>query len=86
MKKSLYHPYQKILTEVVKSFRHDAGLTQTELAARLERHQSFISNIESGQRRIDVIELHQICNAIGISLMDFVKKLEIEFSKADSSS
>jgi transcriptional regulator with XRE-family HTH domain len=46
--------------------RETKGVTQTELAARLGRPQSFVSNYENGQRRIDVIEFIQIAKALGL--------------------
>jgi transcriptional regulator with XRE-family HTH domain len=41
-----------------------AGLTQQELAKRLRKPQSFVSNYERGQRRIDVLELLRIVEAL----------------------
>jgi transcriptional regulator with XRE-family HTH domain len=37
-----------------------AGLTQVEVANRLKRPQSFVSKIESGERRVDVVELSEL--------------------------
>lgn len=45
--------------------RRAAGITQVELAARLDRPQSFISKVERGERRIDVIEFCQVADALG---------------------
>ncbi|HVF66708.1 MAG TPA: helix-turn-helix transcriptional regulator [Pyrinomonadaceae bacterium] len=56
--------------------RIEAGLTQAELAARVEKHQVYVSRYESGQRRLDVLEVREICQAIGVTLEDFVKRLE----------
>jgi transcriptional regulator with XRE-family HTH domain len=47
------------------SARHRAGLTQKQLAKLLRKPQSFISNYERGQRRIDVLELMRIVDAWG---------------------
>lgn len=46
--------------------RKKAGVTQDELAARLQKPQSFISAYERGQRRVDVLELVLIFGALGI--------------------
>jgi transcriptional regulator with XRE-family HTH domain len=45
--------------------RTRAGLTQVELAARLGRPQPFISFVERGERRVDVIEFYAIMRAVG---------------------
>ena len=45
--------------EKLKTARLDAGLTQIEVARKLKRPQSHISNVESGQQRVDVIELQR---------------------------
>ncbi|MGJ8590529.1 MAG: helix-turn-helix domain-containing protein [Yoonia sp.] len=56
---------QKALCKELIVLRKAAGLTQTDLADRLHCHQSLIARIESGERRIDVIELIVIARAIG---------------------
>jgi transcriptional regulator with XRE-family HTH domain len=56
--------------------RLEAGLTQTELAMRVEKDQAYVSRYESGQRRLDVLEVREICHAIGVTLEEFVKRLE----------
>ena len=48
--------------------RKARGLTQTDLAMQLRCHQSFIARIESGQRRIDVVELVILARATGLDL------------------
>jgi transcriptional regulator with XRE-family HTH domain len=45
--------------------RKAAGITQVELAALLGRPQSFVSKVERGERRVDVIEFCQIAEALG---------------------
>jgi transcriptional regulator with XRE-family HTH domain len=57
-------PY-KLLLEMLIEARTRAGLTQVELAARLGRPQPFISFVERGERRVDVIEFYAIMKAIG---------------------
>jgi len=55
--------------------RRKAGLTQAEVAKRLVRHQSFVATIESGQRRIDVVDLFEFAEAIGFSPSVAVQRL-----------
>jgi transcriptional regulator with XRE-family HTH domain len=57
-------PY-KLLLEMLIQARTRAGVTQVELAARLGRPQPFISFVERGERRIDVIEFYAIMTALG---------------------
>jgi transcriptional regulator with XRE-family HTH domain len=50
-------PHYNRFLERLKAARRRAGLTQAEVAQRLGRPQSFVSKCESGERRVDVIEL-----------------------------
>lgn len=81
MRKSQYSHPQKILQKLLRQIRLDAGLRQKDLAERLEKPQSFISKYESGERRLDLVELHQICNMVGVSLEEFARKFEEETKK-----
>jgi transcriptional regulator with XRE-family HTH domain len=76
MGKNIFTPDQAKLQALLRQIRHDAGLSQAELAQRLDLPQSFVSKYELGERRLDLLEIRQICNAVGISLEDFVRKLE----------
>lgn len=67
---------QQRLQELLRQIRMDAGLKQTDLAERLGQSQSFVSKYESGERRLDLLELRQICEAIGMPLSEFVCKFE----------
>ena len=67
---------QRRLRELLRKVRMEAGLRQEDLAKRLKQSQSFVSKYESGERRLDLLELRQICAVVGISLEDFVRKFE----------
>jgi len=56
--------------------RERAGLTQTDVAARLGRPQSFVSKYESGERRLDLVEFIKICNALGVESQAIVVETE----------
>ena len=73
---SLYTPEWERLTALLRDRRVAAGLTQTQLAAKLGVDQSIVSKIERNERRLDVVELKDICTAVGISLQDFVCRFE----------
>lgn len=67
--------HEKLLA-LLRQARVDAGLRQSDLAERLGQPQSFVSKYESGERRVDLIELRQICEALGIPFMKFVSMFE----------
>lgn len=78
MRKSIYTERQERLQGLLKQAREGARLRQSDLAERLQKPQSFVSKYEAGQRRLDLLELQEVCNAIGIPLSDFVRRyLEI---------
>jgi transcriptional regulator with XRE-family HTH domain len=64
------------LQALLKEVRNESGLRQADLAERLDQPQSFVSKYESGERRLDVLELRQVCEVLGISLQQFVTRLE----------
>lgn len=64
------------LRNLLREMRLEAGLRQIDLANGLGQHQSYVSKYESGERRLDLIELKQICKVIGISLQDLIKRFE----------
>jgi transcriptional regulator with XRE-family HTH domain len=67
---------KKRFLSLIRQMRVDAGLRQEDLARKLGEPQSFVSRYESGDRRLDVLELRQICRILGVSLGDFIKRLE----------
>lgn len=69
---------QQRFLALLRRIRQDAGLRQADLARKLGQPQSFVSKCESGERRIDILELREICRALGVSLTEFVRRLETE--------
>ena len=67
---------QKALLALVKELRQQAGLTQTDMARKLGKPQPFVSYYESGARRLDLLELRQVCGILGIRLVDLVRRFE----------
>ena len=76
MKKNIHLVQQKKLLVLLRGIRVDAGLTQSELASLLSRDQTFVSKYESGERRLDVLELREVCRAIGTDFVTFIRKLD----------
>lgn len=69
----MYELLQKTLIEA----RQSKGLTQTEIAARLGKPQSFVSKYESGERRLDVVEFLEVCQALSIKPNSILNKIDI---------
>ena len=67
---------QETLQELLVSLRTEAGLRQVDLAERLGKPQSFVSKYESGERRLDLTELHGVCKALDISLITVAERFE----------
>lgn len=66
----------KVLLTLLRDARVEAGLRQVDLARKLRVHQSRISKYEVGERRVDIIELRQICEALDKPFLEFVEDLE----------
>ena len=64
-----------ILGRVLAHTRECAGLKQSDVAARLGLPASYLSKIESGTRRLDVIELIRIAEALGADPADLIREL-----------
>lgn len=69
--------YQKVIVRL-RTKREERGLTQKQLAGMLGLPQSYVSKIETCERRMDFIELRSICNLMGISVVDFMQEVETE--------
>lgn len=73
--KSTYTETYRLLLESLIAARKTSGLTQSELAARLNRPQSFISKTENGERRLDVIEFIEFCRQLNMDPRALIDKL-----------
>ena len=73
MNKTIYSQDHKNLVEKLKQARVEVGLDQEEAAKLLGKTQSYVSKIESGQRRIDVIQLKNFTKIYKKSLNFFIK-------------
>jgi transcriptional regulator with XRE-family HTH domain len=71
---------QIILQQLLKQVRIEQGLNQKDLAALLGKHQSFVSKYENGERRLDILELRQLCRTIQIPFDEFIARLETAIS------
>lgn len=85
MPKSIHRPEYEQLRKLVREVRISAGVTQETLSVQLGRSQSFVSDIERGVRRIDAIELRDLCHLLGIDLAHFLGALEKRIATGKSS-
>jgi transcriptional regulator with XRE-family HTH domain len=67
---------QEALLTLLREIRTEAGMRQEDLADALGMPQSVVSKYESGERRLDILELRQVCKAAGLTLQKFSARLE----------
>ena len=75
-KKSIHKPEFALVLKLLREVRTKAGLTQTELGQRLARPQTYVSDCELGIRRLDILQVHEWCQACGTTLLAFTRKLD----------
>lgn len=80
MSKTLRSPQHMRLLRLLLELRNSKSVTQIALAVQLGRPQSFVSKYESGERRLDLIELCDVVRALGANpiefLTEFLKPIE----------
>jgi len=74
--KTLGSARHKALIDLLIQKREAAGLTQAELAERLGEYQSFVARLESGQRRIDVVEFIEFAEILGFDPSKFIQTIK----------
>ncbi|MEP6827314.1 MAG: helix-turn-helix transcriptional regulator [Aestuariivirga sp.] len=77
MGKTLGSVRHKALVDLLIAKREAANMTQAELAERLGEYQSFIARMESGQRRVDVVEFIEIARVLNFDAAKALKKLAL---------
>ena len=73
MVKSIHTKEYAYFVSRLQKARLEAGLTQTQVAKKLHRPQSHISNVELGQQRVDVVELQRFARIYGKDIKYFIK-------------
>jgi len=73
MSKIVYTEKYKIFLERLRQARKDKGLTQIDVAKSLGKHQSYVAKCESGERRVDIVELTEFAHLYNKSLDYFVE-------------
>ena len=75
VRKSLYSPDYDAFLTLLRAARQEAGLTQIELAARLQTTQNYVSKSESGERRVDALEWLRWLGACGADAITWAAAL-----------
>ena len=76
--KSVNDPRYMRFLEKLKAARADAALSQEDLARRLEKHQTYVSKIERGERMLDLMEFMHWAQCLGASPLDLLQDLARE--------
>ncbi|MCC6350524.1 MAG: helix-turn-helix transcriptional regulator [Candidatus Eisenbacteria bacterium] len=79
---SAQDPHYQAFLRRLKAARRKAGMTQVEVAKRLGRPQSFVSKCESGERRVDVLELAEFAGLYRVPVDYFVKSAPAGFKRS----
>jgi transcriptional regulator with XRE-family HTH domain len=83
MEKSTFTREYAVLLKLLRETRRAAGVTQVQLAERVNETQSHFSKMERGEVRLDVIQLRTVCHALGTTLPAFVANLEERLGKRE---
>lgn len=81
MARSIYADAHKAVVAALIDARRSKKLRQEDLASRVERDQSYISNIERGQRRVDLVEFFELSNAIGVDPVALFSKIAADIER-----
>jgi transcriptional regulator with XRE-family HTH domain len=73
---SIHRPKYRLFIELLKEFRVNKGVQQKELAKMIKSEQTVISKYEHFVRRIDFVEFLDICEALNVSVITFVKEFK----------
>lgn len=80
----LWSPIYQLFRDALRDVREHSNLTQVQLSSLLGKPQSYVSKIESGERKLDILEVRSYCHACGINWLVFLRSLEQEFADLES--
>lgn len=73
--KTLRSPGHRALCALLVKARTQAGLTQTDVANRLGKPQSYVAKYEGGERRLDILEFLAVCQAVDTDPVRVIRAL-----------
>ena len=76
MTKAIYRREHVIFLQELKRMRVESGMTQAQCSAALGRPQSFMSDVERGIRRLDLVQLRDLCQVLNSDLISFTNSFE----------
>ncbi|KRW71254.1 DNA-binding protein [Pseudomonas sp. TTU2014-105ASC] len=76
MTKAIYRREHTVFLDVLKRMRMQSGMTQAQCSAALGRPQSFMSDVERGIRRLDIVQLRDLCQVMGSDLPTLIDSFE----------
>jgi len=71
MSNRLWDKKQNAFREAIKEARINSEFTQAQLAKKLKKPQSYVSKYERGERRLDFVEVMEVCKACSLSIEKF---------------
>lgn len=74
--KTIYHPTYTLLIGKLIDERKRIGMTQANLAKKLGRHQSYVAKVEVCERKLDVFEFVEWCQALDLAASQFISNIE----------
>ena len=80
LEKTVHSHEQATFRALIIATRKKSGLTQSALARRLKKPQSFIAKYEGGERRLDILELIAVTRAMDVDPVQFFKNLVREIN------
>ncbi|MBL8797144.1 MAG: helix-turn-helix transcriptional regulator [Planctomycetia bacterium] len=84
MRKSTHTPEYAALCAEIRTARKSAGLSQRDLASRLAVPPSWVSKVETGERRLDLVEFCWVVSTCGIDPLPLFKRLAAEIARRSS--
>lgn len=73
---SIYTPEYALVLSLLRRARKARGITQAQVAQKLQYQPAAISKIERGELRLDIVQLRSYCEAIQVPLVAFVEQFE----------
>ncbi len=86
MEKSIRSPRYKVFLALLKKKRLESGIVQKDMAKILKTNQGGYSKFETGEIRVDIVQLESLCKTMGISLTEFVTEFETSSRKKSKKS